>query len=166
MQRLRLIPILCSALLLPMLIGCSGGESPAPAVATVDMPPAAWTDDAIDSYKKGKEGKGAKMLIEIFEEGPGEVVEEYDRVMVHYQGWVTGSKGMFDTSFKRGKPIEFAVGTKGVIGGWDLGIEGMTVGTRARLHIPPTLGYGERGNPPMIPRNAPLIFDIQVVSKR
>jgi FKBP-type peptidyl-prolyl cis-trans isomerase len=167
MRNTKLALLLLGVLLLPLLTSCTSGENgdevTTNSAETGPMPPGAWTDEVVETYSLGKQGQ---MLVEIFTKGTGPVVEEFDRVKVHYQGWIPGRQGFFDSSIKTDKPIEFAVGTKSVIGGWDLGITGMTVGTRARLHIPPGLGYGERGNPPMIPRSSKLLFDIEILGIR
>jgi FKBP-type peptidyl-prolyl cis-trans isomerase FkpA len=96
--------------------------------------------------------------------GTGAVAKEGDRVRVHYTGWLTTGK-KFDSSVDAGRPFTFALGNGEVIRGWDEGIEGMKVGGKRQLHIPPELGYGEGGSPDgAIPPNATLIFDVQVLS--
>jgi FKBP-type peptidyl-prolyl cis-trans isomerase len=96
--------------------------------------------------------------------GTGAVAKEGDRVRVHYTGWLTTGK-KFDSSLDFGRPFTFPLGNGEVIRGWDEGIEGMKVGGKRQLRIPPELGYGEAGTPDgTIPSNATLIFDIQVLS--
>lgn len=106
---------------------------------------------------------GGMVVIEY--ENPGEMmVEDGDRMHVHYSGWL-GTGTQFDSSFNRGRPFIFAFppGTQ-AIQGWGMGMEGTSIGTRRRLVIPGPLAYGERGNPRAnIPANAPLYFDIHVV---
>ncbi|KAA3474829.1 peptidyl-prolyl cis-trans isomerase FKBP62 [Gossypium australe] len=79
------------------------------------------------------------------------------------QGKLTDGK-VFDSSFERGDPIEFELGSGQVIKGWDQGLLGMCVGERRKLKIPAKLGYGEQGSPPTIPGGATLIFDTELVS--
>ena len=94
--------------------------------------------------------------------GNGEVAKEGSRVRVHYTGWLTNGK-KFDSSVDAGKPFDFTIGNGEVIQGWEEGIAGMRVGGKRQLRIPPTLGYGAEGSPPVIPPNATLIFDVQLL---
>lgn len=99
-------------------------------------------------------------------EGTGPVAEVGDQISVHYTGWVweNGERGAeFDSSIGRGVPYKFTLGAGNVIPGWDKGLEGMKVGTKAQLIIPPVMGYGEQGSPPKIPANATLCFDVELV---
>ncbi|HRQ32851.1 MAG TPA: FKBP-type peptidyl-prolyl cis-trans isomerase [Anaerolineales bacterium] len=86
-------------------------------------------------------------------------------VSVHYTGKLQNGK-VFDSSISRGQPIEFTLGKGMVIKGWDEGIALMKAGGKAQLIIPPHLGYGERGAGGVIPPNATLIFDVELVSVR
>ncbi|HKP95367.1 MAG TPA: peptidylprolyl isomerase [Fibrobacteria bacterium] len=83
-------------------------------------------------------------------------------VKVHYAGRLTDGKE-FDNSYKRGQPIDFKVGTGMVIPGWDEGIMLMQKGEKRTLIIPPNLAYGPDGRPPVIPQNATLVFDVELV---
>jgi FKBP-type peptidyl-prolyl cis-trans isomerase len=95
--------------------------------------------------------------------GTGTVANSGDRVSMHYTGWLTdGTK--FDSSFDRGQPYTFALGTGAVIKGWDEGIKGMKVGGKRKLTIPPDMAYGANGYPPVIPANATLVFDVELMA--
>ncbi len=96
--------------------------------------------------------------------GEGTTATKGKTVAVHYTGKLTdGTK--FDSSYDRGQPIEFPLGAGVVIKGWDQGIEGMKVGGKRKLTIPPDLAYGARGTPGgPIPPNATLVFDVELVA--
>ena len=98
--------------------------------------------------------------------GTGAVATKNHKVSVHYTGWlyVNGQKGAkFDSSLDRGQPFAFTLGAKQVIAGWDEGVAGMKVGGKRTLIIPPELGYGARGAGGVIPPNATLIFDVELL---
>lgn len=96
--------------------------------------------------------------------GCGATVKQGDKVAVQYTGWLA-SGVQFDTSRQSGRqPFPVTVGAGGVIKGWDEGLVGMKVGGKRRLVIPPALAYGAQGQPPTIPANATLTFDIELVS--
>ncbi|KAJ9697419.1 hypothetical protein PVL29_009301 [Vitis rotundifolia] len=86
-----------------------------------------------------------------------------DKVKVHYRGKLTDGT-VFDSSFERGDPIEFELGSGQVIKGWDQGLLGMCVGEKRKLKIPAKLGYGAQGSPPKIPGGATLVFDTELVA--
>jgi peptidylprolyl isomerase len=98
--------------------------------------------------------------------GTGASLEMGQICVMHYTGWLykDGVKGAkFDSSIDRGKPFEFPIGTGRVIKGWDEGVAPMKVGGKRTLIIPPELGYGARGAGGVIPPNATLIFDVELL---
>lgn len=95
-------------------------------------------------------------------EGNGPTAENGHTVSVHYTGWLTdGNK--FDSSKDRQDPFQFQLGAGRVIRGWDEGVAGMQVGETRRLTIPPQLGYGARGAGGVIPPNATLVFEVELL---
>ena len=98
--------------------------------------------------------------------GSGEVAVRGRLVAVHYTGWLQADGTQFDTSRSRGQPFEFKLGEGSVIAGWDEGVAGMKVGGQRRLFIPPELGYGARGAGGVIPPNATLVFDVELIALR
>ena len=108
------------------------------------------------------EPNGANMKIDEIQEGTGQEVKSGDTVVMHYSGTLAdGTK--FDSSYDRNQPFETQIGVGQVIKGWDQGIPGMKVGGKRRLTIPPELGYGEQGAGGVIPPNATLIFEVELV---
>jgi peptidylprolyl isomerase len=100
-------------------------------------------------------------------EGTGETPKTGQIVVVDYTGWLfeNGQKGKkFDSSVDRGQPIEFPIGQGRVIKGWDEGVGSMKVGGKRTLIIPPDIAYGARGRAPVIPPNATLIFDVELIA--
>jgi FKBP-type peptidyl-prolyl cis-trans isomerase FkpA len=98
--------------------------------------------------------------------GNGAEAKAGARVSVHYTGWlyndgVQGAK--FDSSKDRGQPFKFSLGAGEVIGGWDEGVQGMKIGGTRKLIIPPHLGYGARGAGGVIPPNATLLFEVDLL---
>nr|WP_300295102.1 FKBP-type peptidyl-prolyl cis-trans isomerase [Ferrovibrio sp.] len=101
--------------------------------------------------------------------GTGDKAEPGKMVTVHYAGWLWENNKptrMFDSSYKRGQPFEFLLGQGKVIKGWDEGVAYMKVGGKRALLIPPYLAYGARGNGRIIPPNATLFFEIELVGVR
>ena len=94
--------------------------------------------------------------------GEGDEAQAGSMVRVHYTGWLTnGSK--FDSSRDRDDPFAFPLGQRHVISGWDEGVQGMKVGGTRKLTIPPQLGYGARGAGGVIPPNATLVFEVELL---
>lgn len=123
----------------------SGVDSPVGPVEGIDV----ITTDSGLQYQDLVVGDGAQA-------GSG------NRVQVHYTGWlVDGTK--FDSSIDAGSPFTFTIGAGRVIRGWEEGVAGMRVGGTRKLIIPPQLGYGAQGFPPVIPENATLIFDVELL---
>jgi FKBP-type peptidyl-prolyl cis-trans isomerase len=94
--------------------------------------------------------------------GTGAEAKDGSHVKVHYTGWLTSGK-KFDSSVDANQPFDFTIGKGDVIKGWDEGVTGMKVGGKRQLRIPPNLAYGKDGYPGVIPANATLIFDIQLL---
>ena len=98
--------------------------------------------------------------------GDGATANSGAKVSVHYTGWLwkDGAKGAkFDSSLDRGQPFSFTLGAGQVIRGWDEGVAGMKVGGKRTLIIPPEIGYGARGAGGVIPPNATLTFDVELL---
>ena len=94
--------------------------------------------------------------------GSGAAAAAGQNVTVHYTGWLTnGTK--FDSSKDRNDPFVFPLGAGRVIKGWDEGVQGMKVGGKRKLTIPPALGYGARGAGAVIPPNATLVFEVELL---
>jgi len=129
------------------------------AVASLALTVDARAEADMKKSLTGLEYKDAKV-------GTGATAKVGQTAAVHYTGWLynNGAKGKkFDSSRDRGQPFEFPIGQGQVIKGWDEGVEGMKVGGKRTLVIPPELGYGARGAGGVIPPNAWLIFDVELV---
>ena len=104
-----------------------------------------------------------KLGIEDLVVGNGDEAAVGDKVTVHYRGTLTDGTE-FDSSKKHDRPFDFKIGGHQVIKGWDDGVPGMKVGGKRKLTVPASLGYGERGHPPVIPANATLVFEIELLA--
>jgi FKBP-type peptidyl-prolyl cis-trans isomerase len=112
----------------------------------------------------------AQLIVSDLSPGTGAEAQAGNLVTVHYTGWLYDPKAVetkgkkFDSSRDAGQPFQFPLGAGKVIAGWDQGVAGMRVGGQRRLILPPNLGYGSQGNPPQIPGNSTLIFEIVVLA--
>ena len=105
------------------------------------------------------------LQVEDIQIGTGDEAVSGKQVSVHYTGWLTsGTK--FDSSVDRGRPFDFQLGGGMVIQGWDQGVVGMKVGGKRKLTIAPELGYGARGAAGVIPPNATLVFEVELLVVR
>ncbi|MCC4116297.1 MAG: FKBP-type peptidyl-prolyl cis-trans isomerase FkpA [Azoarcus sp.] len=102
------------------------------------------------------------LVIEELEVGSGATAAAGKRVSVHYTGWLTDGR-KFDSSKDRNDPFDFPLGAGHVIRGWDEGVQGMQEGGKRKLTIPPELGYGARGAGGVIPPNATLVFEVELL---
>jgi len=113
-----------------------------------------------NTKKEGVKVTASGLQIETIKEGTGATPAASSTVKVHYTGTlIDGTK--FDSSVDRGEPIEFPL--SGVIKGWTEGLQLMKVGGKSRLVIPPEIGYGAQGSPPVIPPNATLVFEVELI---
>lgn len=115
--------------------------------------------------QKEEQGKVIKMqgglMAQELKVGNGAEAKPGRKVQVFYEGRLKSNNKVFDSA-KTGKGFKFSLGKGEVIKGWDLGISGMKVGGKRRLVIPPGLGYGAKGHPPVIPQNSTLVFDVEL----
>jgi FKBP-type peptidyl-prolyl cis-trans isomerase len=165
-----------SALVLSIVWGCETAEKPKdsrPAVPVTSRPAAdapATTSAPVKLSGEPAEGAAAspevkdvtELQITEVKEGTGAMAEPGKTVFVHYRGTLTNGKE-FDSSLRHGKPIDFVLGARRVIPGWDQGIKGMKVGGKRKLVIPPQLAYGPDGAGDDIPPNATLVFEVELV---
>lgn len=119
-------------------------------------------EEALASETKGFEKTENGLFYKVTNKGNGRKAEAGNEVAVHYTGMLL-DKTVFDSSYRRNQPLHFTVGVGQVIAGWDEGILLLNEGDKARLVIPSDLAYGSRGAGGIIPPNAPLIFDVELV---
>lgn len=122
-----------------------------------------YTMAVSDDNSAGQEvttASGLKYVDQVL--GTGEVATAGKNTTVHYTGWLENGKE-FDSSVDRAQPFSFPLGAGRVIKGWDEGVQGMKVGGKRKLTIPSDLGYGSRGAGGVIPPNATLIFDVELL---
>lgn len=120
-------------------------------------------EEALSSETEGFEKTPSGLFYKITHKGKGKKAEVGKKVSVHYTGMLL-DKTVFDSSYRRNQPLSFTVGVGQVISGWDEGILLLEEGDKARLVIPSELAYGSRGAGGVIPPNAPLIFDVELVA--
>lgn len=107
----------------------------------------------------------SELVIEDLQQGEGDEASKAKVIVVHYTGWLEdGTK--FDSSVDRNDPFSFTLGVGQVIKGWDEGFDGMKVGGKRKLTIPPEMGYGASGAGGVIPPNATLIFEVELLEVR
>lgn len=167
MQRLLLIIGACLALL---IAGCGSDDSTTDSGSTAASTEEAAAPKETESSKQKTKPKvtvpkGAppkSLVTEDLEEGTGAAAKAGDAVTVQYVGVNFKNGKEFDASWDRGEPFTFTLGVGEVIPGWDQGVEGMKVGGRRELIIPPELGYGSAGSPPAIPPNETLVFVVDL----
>ena len=118
---------------------------------------------ALNEAAAGFQKTNSGLRYQIIQEGQGKKATKGAMVSVHYKGQLLDGT-VFDSSYKRKQPIDFALGVGQVISGWDEGIQLLKVGDKARFVIPAHLAYGARGAGGVIPPNAPLIFDVELMN--
>ena len=119
-------------------------------------------EKALEKVAAGFEKTASGLRYQFIQRGDGAASEKGKTVAVHYKGQLLDGT-VFDSSYKRNQPIEFKLGLGQVIPGWDEGIQLLSVGDKARFVVPSELGYGARGAGGVIPQDATLIFDVELV---
>ncbi|CAM1356981.1 MULTISPECIES: peptidylprolyl isomerase [Tenacibaculum] len=119
--------------------------------------------ELLDSVAAGYDETNSGLRYKVLQQGDGKQATKGATVSVHYKGQLLDGT-VFDSSYKRKQPIDFAIGVGQVIAGWDEGIQLLKVGDKARLVIPSNLAYGEAGAGGVIPPNATLIFDVELMN--
>jgi peptidylprolyl isomerase len=169
MKTLFLAIVVCAGL---AIAGCGGSdnssaessESSSTAATTSESPAAAAKTKPKVTVPKGAPPK--ELEVKELEEGTGAEAKAGDKVIVQYVGVNYKNGKEFDSSWSRNEPFGFSLGAGEVIPGWDQGVEGMKVGGRRELIIPPELAYGEAGAPPAIGPNETLVFVIDLLEVR
>ena len=145
----------------------AGAEaSEAPAQATEPAPTNAMGQPAftpVDTASMQRTASG--LFVQDLTEGTGDTAQSGSTVVVHYTGWFTDGRE-FDSSHGRNEPFTAQLGVGNVIAGWDEGMQGMKVGGKRRLVVPPELAYGAAGHPAGIPPNSTLVFEVELLEVR
>ena len=139
----------------------SGGATQA-SVATTPKPPPALAKKPVVTVPKG--APPAKLVTKDLVQGTGAAASQGKTVTVNYVGVLYKNGKEFDSSWSRNQPFTTALSPGSVISGWVQGLNGMKVGGRRELIIPPSLGYGKAGSPPTIPANSTLVFVVDLLS--
>jgi FKBP-type peptidyl-prolyl cis-trans isomerase len=148
-----------------LLLACLGAQAQDPRAG--EPAAAAPPDSPVAMALKAASDAG--IVVTDLKVGKGTVAIAPGRTKVHYIGWLNdpaakdGKGRQFDSSYSREQPFVFPLGSGKVIKGWDLGVAGMQIGGKRRLVIPPELAYGVRGAGDIIPRNATLVFEIELL---
>jgi peptidylprolyl isomerase len=169
----RSLTTLACALLLALGLAACGGSSKAPGVQTApagktsDTPTTANVPPALSHKPVVSVPKGAPpthLVVKDLIQGNGAAAKANGTVTVNYVGVLYKTGKQFDSSWSRNQPFTTPLTAGSIIPGWVQGIQGMKVGGRRELIIPPALGYGARGSPPTIPPNSTLVFVVDLLS--
>jgi FKBP-type peptidyl-prolyl cis-trans isomerase len=166
------VPLLLGALLLGLALAVRSGRfardnpgAPIGGAARLAAEQPRYTSDeerVLAERFPDAERRPSGLIVQVRVPGEGPTPQTGDRVTVHYDGrLLTGGK--FDSSYDRGQPIDFRLGVREVIAGWEEGIADMRRGERRTLIVPWWLGYGERGRAPLIPARATLVFEVELI---
>lgn len=101
---------------------------------------------------------------DVLREGTGRAAKPGDKLTVHYRAWIQGTNQEVDSSYDRGRPLDFTLGNREVIDGWEEGLKGMKAGEKRQITLPAKLAYGSKGSPSgKVPPGATLVFELELV---